>query len=596
MVEENRQQPAWAQFVFFTVFLTLFISVAQLLCTENAPESWDYHSVAAQSKAAARARGEQVASGDHGAVATASPEASEAGLAMLKAGGNAADAFVAASFAVSVTRPQSTGLGGGGFLVYYDAQSKKSAALDFREIAPKASTRNMYVGNKNSLLGPRAAGVPGLVKGLVNFHRQYGSGQLTLAQVIKPAIDLAEKGFAVDSGLANSCKKYKAKLERYPASAAVFVPDGKPLKKGDWLIQPDLAWTLKEIAAGGSDAFYKGEIAKRIAQSMRRDGGLITKEDLASYKAVRRKVLTSRYHNRKVISMPPPAGGMHLIQMLNILEQLELRQYQHHEADHIHLLAEAMKRAYADRAVHSGDPGFWKVPAKWLTSKSYARHLKDKINRWKATPSKEIAAGTVSKESNQTTHISVVDRFGSAVSSTQTVNTGLGSKYIAEGTGILMNNEMDDFGTAVGKSNFFGAVTLSEANLVQPGKRPLSSMSPTLVFDQKDRLILAVGTPGGTRIMTSVLQVIINAIDFEMSPKDAVFAPRIHHQWSPEELWFERDGVPDKAVLEALKRRRGDLKVKKGRFCNVQAVFRDPETGRLTAVSDRRGTGQARAW
>lgn len=594
-METQQNDPAWVKAIYVTVFILLITAVTQLFSDPATMTAWDYKAVAKHSKEFAKAKGSQVASGDLGAVASASPESSEAGIAMLRAGGNAVDAFVAASFAVSVTRPQSTGIGGGGFLVYYDAQSKESLALDFRETAPAKAHRDMYKTKQDSLLGPQAAGIPGLVKGLVDFHAQHGSGKIRLAQILQPAIDLAEKGFAVDSGLAYLCKKYKSKLELYPASAAVFVPNGVPLKKGDWLVQPDLAWTLKQIAKGGSDAFYKGPVAERIAKAMKRDGGLLTEADFANYQAVPRKPLEGRYHDRRILTMPPPAGGMHLLQMLNILEEKQLGQYRHNQANHIHLMAEAMKYTYADRAVHSGDPGFWKVPTKWLTSKGYARKIADKISVEKTTPSKDIAAGTVPKESNQTTHISVVDRFGSAVSSTQTINTGLGSKYIAEGTGILMNNEMDDFGSSKGRPNHFGAVALSDANLIEPGKRPLSSMSPTLVFDPQDRLIMAVGTPGGTRIMTSVLQVILNRIDFALDPKTCVHAPRMHHQWSPEELWLERSGFKDEALFKALKARRNDIKLRKSNICNVQAVFRNPESGELTAVSDRRGTGQPRA-
>ncbi|MDF1665352.1 MAG: gamma-glutamyltransferase, partial [Planctomycetota bacterium] len=557
-MDTQTNDPAWTKTLYAGVLVFLLIAVASLFRAPASLSAWDYQSVAKDSRESAKSKGPQVAEGRLGAVATASPESSEAGIAMLRAGGNAVDAFVAASFAVSVTRPQSTGIGGGGFLVYFNAKSKESLALDFRETAPSAAHRDMYKTKQDSLLGPRAAGIPGLVKGLVEFHAQHGSGKIRLAQVLQPAIDLAEKGFAVDSGLAKLCKKYKALLQRYPASAAVFVPNGVPLKKGDWLVQPDLAWTLKQIAEGGSDAFYKGPVAEKIAKAMKRDGGLLTEQDFANYQAVPRTPLEGKYHDRRILTMPPPAGGMHLLQMLNILEEKELGQYKHNHVNHIHLMAEAMKYTYADRAVHSGDPGFWKVPTKWLTSKSYAREIADKIDLEKAQPSKDIAAGTVPKESKQTTHISVVDRFGSAVSSTQTVNTGLGSKYVAEGTGILMNNEMDDFGSATGRANFFGAVTLSEANLIEPGKRPLSSMSPTLVFDPQDRLIMAVGTPGGTRIMTSVLQVIINRIDFALSPKECVHAPRMHHQWSPEELRLEKSGFKDETLLKALKARRND--------------------------------------
>lgn len=543
-----------------------------------------------------KAQDPRVAKGYLGAVASASPESSAAGLEMLKQGGNAADAIIATSFALAVTRPQSTGLGGGGFLIYHDAQQHLDRAYDFRETAPAAATRDMYQTKTASRVGPKAAGIPGLVKGLVELYNNHGSGRLSLAELMEPAIRLARAGFKIDAGLASACHSLRKTLAQSPAAAKVFLPGGRPLKVGELLIQEDLAKTLERIAKKGANDFYQGETARLIAKAMKRDGGLITKADLANYKTIQRQTLQTRYRGKTILTMPPPAGGMHLIQMLNILENFNLSQYQHFSAKHLHLLAETMKRAYADRAVHSGDPKFTKVPVEWLTSKNYARKLAKTISMDQATSSNEIYAGQapIAKESNQTTHISVVDRFGNAASSTQTINTHLGSKYMPEGTGFLMNNEMDDFGTALGRANAFGAIALSNANLIEPGKRPLSSMTPSLVLDEQQRLIMVVGSPGGTKIMTTVLQVISNSLDFALDPKAAVFAPRVHHQWrNKSKLRFEQTRLPG-AVANALKALGQEFYMDEP-MGNVQAIFRDPESGLLTAVSDRRGTGRPAA-
>lgn len=583
----SHSSPLWAKVLYFAVILAFAGSLQQML---QAPPA-----------SPAEGKDPRVAKGHFGAVATASPESSAAAMLMLQKGGNAADALVAASFAVSVTRPQSTGIGGGGFLVYHDSESAKNTALDFRETAPKAAHKDMYKDKMESRLGPRAAGIPGVVQGLREIHKRYG--KLSWAEVVEPAIKLARDGFIVDRGLAYSCKVHQQKLQKWPATAAVFLPGGKPLKAGQLLQQPDLAWTLEQVAEHGSEAFYKGAVAKRMAAAMSRDGGLITADDLASYKPRWREPIVGRYHDHTIVTMPPPGGGLHVLQILNILEPFELAQYRHHSVEHVHLLAEAMKRAYADRAVHSGDPDFWQVPVDFITSKTYARRLARSIKLNRGTPSSEIAAAPApKKESDQTTHISIVDRWGNAASSTQTVNTALGSKYVAAGTGVIMNNEMDDFAQRKGVANYFGGTALSGANLIKAGKRPLSSMSPSLVFDPLGRLRAVVGTPGGTKIMTSVLQVIVNTIDFQLPPKKAVFSTRVHHQWRyPEHLRFEPEGADAELIkaLEAIGQGTDDKTAKKrgwrAHFCNVQAVFRDPNSGELTAVSDWRGTGRPKA-
>lgn len=539
--------------------------------------------------------------GRRGAVATASPEASAAGASILRAGGNAADAFVAASFAVSVTRPQSTGLGGGGFLLYRDAAEGKTYALDFREVAGEYAGADRYLDAEGAVIGEggpespivfgaSAAGVPGVVAGLVRFHERFGS--LPLPQVMAPAIRLAEGGFKVDSGLAAASSKYRDQLARFPSSAAVYLKGGRPLRVGELLVQPELGFTLRAVAARGRAGFYEGWVAERIAQAMRERRGLISRADLSRYEPVWREPATTRYHRHRIESMPPPGGGHHLIQMLNVFEGFELGRYPHGSPQHTHLLAEAMKPAYADRSKHSGDPGFVAVPTAWMTSKAYAAELRARIDPKAARPSRSIAGGTPPKEDRQTTHISVIDAAGNAVSSTQTINTGLGSKFVVPGTGVLLNNEMDDFALKPGAMNSFG-LTGGKANAITPGKRPLSSMSPSLVYDPQGRLIGVLGTPGGSRIMSTIAQVISNRIDFAMAPRQAVFARRMHHQWLPDELRLE-GGAWSESEMQSLRALGHNVRAG-GRFCNVQAIFRDPESGVVTAVSDIRGTGRPQA-
>lgn len=560
----------------------------------------------------------KVARGLRGAVASASPESSDAGLAMLAAGGNAADALVATSFAVSVTRPQSTGIGGGGFILYHDAESGKTYAIDCREEAPSGASRDMYLDAKKqpvpgaSTYGALASGVPGLVKGLCEFHARFG--KLPFKQVIAPAIKLARDGFPVDAGLAGSAAYHRKKLAKFPESAEVFLPGGEPVKRGELLRQPDLAKTLTAIAKHGADGFYKGRVAELIVASQAKHGGLISMKDLASYKVRWRTPITGHYQGHRIVTMPPPSSGMHLIQILNQVERFGLGQYEHNGPEHVHLLAEAMMRAYADRSVHSGDPDFWQVPTDFLTSRDYAAKLSASIRLDKATPEESVTAGKPPKtDGGNTTHISIIDAAGNAASSTQTINTGLGSKLIAAGTGILMNNEMDDFSKKPGVPNAYGLIG-GAANAIEGGKRPMSSMSPTIIFDSRGRLELVVGTPGGARIITSVLQPIINHIDFGLSPKDCVWKARVHHQWTPKAIRIENFGRRERrrgkdrytkvsktgiveitpATIQRLRELGHDV-YDASMMCNVQAVFRNPDTGELTAVSDRRATGEPRA-
>jgi len=535
-----------------------------------------------------------VARGARGAVAAAAPQASEAGVAMLRRGGNAVDALVAASFAVSVVRPHSTGLGGGGFVVYRMADGE-TLAIDGREEAPAAATRDMYLDPatgepdpRASLDGPKAAGVPGLVAMLWDLHQRHGA--LPWPDVVAPAIALAEDGFAISAPLAGAIAARRDVLGRYRASRLVFMPEGRPLAAGEVLRQRDLARTLRAVAERGPEGFYGGWVADAIADV---EGGLITREDLRAYEVAARAPTEGAYRGHTVISMPPPSsGGVHLVQMLNVLQGYELGGMGFGSADHLHLLAETMRRAYADRSEHLGDPDFVDVPAEGLTSPSYAASLRRGIDLARATPSREIAPGRPATfGGDHTTHISVVDADGNAVASTQTINTGLGSGVVVPRTGVLLNNEMDDFAAKAGAQNYFGLVQGAK-NTVRPGKRPLSSMTPTVVLGPDGDVRLVVGSPGGSRIITSVLQVVLNVVDFGMPVGEAVAAPRVHHQWLPDRLLVDRGF--DREVRAELARRGHVLLVGSKTLGNVQAVLVDDEGARVGA-SDPRGTGEPAA-
>jgi gamma-glutamyltranspeptidase / glutathione hydrolase len=490
-----------------------------------------------------------------GMVSSQERRASEVGVDILKRGGNAVDAAVAVGFALAVTLPRAGNLGGGGFMLVYSAKTKESIAIDYRETAPAASTRDMFLnaqGNPDpakSRDSGLAIGIPGTVRGLALAHERYGSGRLSLAQLIEPAIRLATDGIPVEDDLADSLPAAQAKLARFPASAAVFLRDGKPLQRGDRLVQPDLATTLSAIAQQGPDAFYSGRIAAAIASSVQAIGGIMTEADLAAYRPVMRPVIRGSYRGFDIVSMPPPSsGGVHLIQMLNILEGFDLRHAGAGSAAAYHLLAEAMKPAYADRATWLGDPDRVKVPARGLASKPYAAAQRAAIDPNRARKADEISAGNPAPfEGDQTTHYSIIDAEGNAVSNTYTLNLSYGVGMIAAGTGVLMNNEMDDFSAKSGAQNAFGLVG-GDANSVAPGARPLSSMTPTLVF-RDGKLYLITGSPGGSRIITTTLQVITNVIDHGMNIAEAVAAPRIHHQWRPDVLLHEEGLSPDTLTL-----------------------------------------------
>ncbi|MGE3147842.1 MAG: gamma-glutamyltransferase [Pseudorhodoplanes sp.] len=493
----------------------------------------------------------------NGMVVAQEARAARIGTDILKAGGNAVDAAVATGFALAVTYPRAGNLGGGGFMLIHLARGNRNIAIDYRETAPAATTRDIFLDDKGNADPAKsrdsglAVGVPGTVAGLVLAHQRYGSKRFTLAQLIAPAIAIARNGIAVDAALAETLPDAQSRIGRWPSSTRIFLKDGKPYGAGDTLVQSDLAASLEAIARGGERAFYSGPIAEKIVAAVRGAGGLMTIDDLRNYKAIERAPVSGRYRGDEILSMPPPSsGGIHLIEMLNILEGYRLRGMA--EADSLHLLIEAMKRAYADRAVFLGDPAFVQVPVKGLTSKRYAAQLRAGIDLQRATPSAEIRAGNpAAHEGTNTTHYSIVDRHGNAVANTYTLNLNYGLGLVAEGTGILLNNELDDFAAKPGAPNAFGLVG-GDANAPGPGKRPLSSMTPTIVF-KKGRPHIVTGSPGGSRIITTVLQVIVNSVDRRMTIADAVAAPRLHHQWLPDEVWAEPGFSP--AILQALRAR-----------------------------------------
>jgi len=490
----------------------------------------------------------------------ASPErlAAEAGLAMLQQGGNAIDAAVATGFALAVTYPRAGNLAGGGFMLIHEAATNRQILIDYRETAPAAAMRDTYLDGEGAVdrerlfFSRQAAGVPGTVAGLLHALDHYGS--LDRATVLAPAIALAEQGFTVDFRQAQELLERGDRLRMDPEAARIFLRGGEaPFQPGEIIRQPDLAWTLREIARDGAPAFYEGAIAARISADMAANDGLITKTDLAAYQAIEREPVRGHFGDYEIIATPPPSsGGIHIVQMLNILGGFDLRGMGHNSASYLHHLTEAMKLAYADRSEFLADPAFYPVPAPQLLDADYASRLRAEINPAQARAAASIRPGAqLPAESTETTHYSVADRHGNLVSNTYTLNFSYGSHIVVPGTGMLLNNEMADFAAAPGKPNAFGLVQ-GEANRVEGGKRPLSSMTPTLVL-REGRPWLATGSPGGSVIITTVLQVLLNAMVFDMNVAAAVSAPRIHHQWEPDRLTVEEGVSPDTlALLRAL--------------------------------------------
>ena len=495
---------------------------------------------------------------DKGMVVSQRMIASEVGAEILKKGGNAVDAAVATGLALAVVLPRAGNLGGGGFMVVYLKEEDKTIAIDYREKAPSAASRDLFLDEngdydrKKAQFSLLSAGVPGSVAGFHHALTKYGT--LSWQEVLEPAIRLAEEGFVIPHDLANTLasKRYRERLSSNPAAAKVFFKEDKGLySAGEILIQKDLASTLKELSKNGPDAFYSGKIAQLIVEEMERNGGLITLEDLKNYNVAERQPLVGTYKGFEIVSMPPSSsGGTHLIQMLNMLEEFPIKEMGFGSADTIHILAEVMKRAYADRSIYLGDSDFYKVPSS-LTSKKYAISLNKDISLDKVTPSEDVSPGDpYPYESPDTTHFSVMDSYGNAVSNTYTLNFSYGSGLMIPGTGMLINNEMDDFSSKPGTPNGYGLLG-SEANAIEGNKRPLSSMTPTIIFkDQKPYMVF--GSPGGSRIITTVLQVALNVMEHEMNIAQAVHSPRMHHQWLPEVLMIEQGfGSDTEKLLES---------------------------------------------
>ena len=531
-------------------------------------------------------------------VVSAHPLGSEAGIAMLRQGGNAVDAAVATAFAISVVEPFSAGIGGGGFLLLNWTPTKEIKALDFRERAPQQASRNMYLDSTGkvrpnaSLDGHLAVAVPGTVAGLYEIHQRYG--KLPWQEVVAPSIRLARDGFVVSDLYVQTAKLRQEVLQKNPAARQIFLKQGKLYESGERLVQRDLAKTLTAITQDPR-SFYTGETAQAIARDMAQNGGLITLNDLKAYKPTWREPVCGSFRKAKICSMPPPSsGGVHLLQILNIIGDTDLKSLGWHNPDALHLLVEAMRIAYADRSQYLGDPDFVKVPVAALISKAYAEQRRQEISPQKARPASEVKPGDpkvlerLQHESAETTHITVVDAQRNAVSLTFTVNYRFGAGVVVPGTGILLNDEMDDFAAATNVANVFGLVG-SEANAIAPNKIPLSSMTPTIVTEN-NRLRLAVGSPGGSTIITTVLQIVLNVLEYDLDVGTAVSAPRLHHQWLPDELRLERWGF-DTATIEDLSRRGHQIK-EQPNWGNANAIVQLPD-GRLEGAADPRGEGVA---
>ncbi len=526
----------------------------------------------------------------HGMVVAQEKVAASVGLDILRKGGNAVDASVAVAFALAVTLPRAGNLGGGGFMLVHDASAGSTKAIDYREMAPLAAFRDMYLDEAGDVVKNRsrfhgmAIGVPGTVAGMQMALDTWGT--LTMADVIAPVIKLARDGIVVTQSLSDGLKQAEKRLKRWPQTTAVFYKlNGGFYEPGEIFKQPDLAATLELIAQKGADGFYKGEVAQKIADAVQAVDGLITTNDMANYKSVMRNPISGAYRGYDILSMPPPSsGGTHIIEILNILEGYPIADMGQNTAGTIHVMAEAMKQAYADRATYLGDADFVDVPVKALTSKQYASDIRGQIDIGKARPASEVKANVLTPyESNETTHFSVIDRLGNAVSNTYTINFSYGSGIVATGTGVLMNNEMDDFSAKTGVANAYGLIG-GDANAVEAEKRPLSSMSPTIVM-KDGKVFLVTGSPGGSRIITTTLQIIMNVIDHKMNIAEATLAPRIHHQWLPDELRVE-EGIS--ADTKAILRAKGHDVVTKRTMGAVQSIMVEPETGVLLGATDLR--------
>jgi gamma-glutamyltranspeptidase / glutathione hydrolase len=541
------------------------------------------------------------------AIASQGRSSTAAAQEIFEQGGNIADAAVAVSFAQSVERPHSTGLGGGGFLVFgrrvLDNNGEavlQSEAWDFRERAPLAAHSEMFINletgqvdKERSLHGPLAAAIPGLVAGLWDFHHEHG--KLAWSDVLAPAIRLAREGFDVYPELALALKNESKILARDEAAKKIFFhpQENRVWREGERLLQEDLAKTLETIAQEGKKTFYQGSLARVLLKESERLGLLWTRSDLSNYKVRRRLPLKGSFNDFDLHTMPPPSsGGVHVLQILNMLENDPLKKWGPQDVRSVHLTASAMQRAFVDRAQFMGDPDFVKIPVETLVSKSYAQELRSEISLEKAAAMESLQPRDIEGfvESDDTIHFSIMDAEGNALASTQTINGHFGAGIVVAGTGIVLNNEMDDFAAATGVANLFGATALSGANKVEAGKTPLSSMTPTLI-EKEGRFVAALGSPSGTRILTCVAQVILNRFEYEMSPYESVSYPRYHHQWRPDEIRVDEPGFSRRLQrsLESM-----NHKVRKSNLgCRVQYVEYSLDTNLLQAVSDPRGEGSA---
>ena len=564
----------------------------------------------------------------NGAISSTSRLASEVGINILKQGGNAFDAIVATGFTLAVTSPANGNIGGGGFLVA-QTESGEVFTLDFREEAPADSYETMFLDENNeysrelALFSHKSSGVPGTVDGLVKIFNDYGSGKFTLEEILAPAIDYAENGHKINKSSAFGFDWYRHLFLEDEAASKLFVknftPDMQTLRsdfknglipedeyieqmrsfnqwsEGDVLVQKDLAKTLRKIAQNGALGFYSGEVADLIVAEMEKNNGLITKNDLANYQSVYRDPVVGTYRGSKIVSMgPPSSGGALLIQMLNMLENYDLQSMERNSTEFVHMMTEIQRLAYADRAIHLGDPDFWPNPIPMLTSKDYAKERLSLVSMKKATPSTEIAAGEIIlKESMETTHYSAMDKKGNIVGITTTINHSYGNKKIVDGAGFLLNNEMDDFSSKPGQQNTYGLIGYS-ANSIQPSKRPLSSMTPSLIIDKEGNRMMTIGAAGGSRIITAVLQTIISVIDHNLGIQEAIDLPRTHSQWLPDVIRYEAQALTDKQKEELTKLNHmfdHDGNVESGMYYLARAHGIYFNNGEFSTGVDTRGNG-----
>jgi gamma-glutamyltranspeptidase / glutathione hydrolase len=526
--------------------------------------------------------------------------ASRIGVDVMRKGGNAVDAAIAVALALAVVYPEAGNIGGGGFMLIR-FKDGRTTAIDYREMAPAAANRDIFVDEKgeiikgegSSTIGYRAAGVPGTPAGLEMAFNKYASKKLSWAELVEPARRIAQDGYILSYRLANLFREYQSSLSKYPDSKRIFLNDGRLFEEGDVLKQPELAKTLARIKKSGAREFYTGETARLIAADMKVNNGLITLEDLKNYQAKERTPLRGTYRGHEIIAMPPPSsGGIILLQALNVLESYDMRAMEHNSAKKYHLLTEIFRRSFADRFEFMADADFANVPVSDLIAKSYAEKRRLTINMTKASKSIDIRPGEIAgKEAMNTTHFTVVDADGNVVSNTYTINDLYGSRVTVKGTGILLNDEMDDFAARPGKPNMFGLVQ-GERNAIQPKKRPLSSMTPTIVMRKDGSVWFAVGARGGPRIITAVLQTVTNMVDYDMNIQEAINAPRIHHQWFPDEILSEPYGMsPDtRVILENLGHKFAE---KPGFIASATGIEIEEKTGVRLGAIDARSDGEA---